>query len=64
MFLDMLKGVFLGGMPPAEVAQQVFDAIVARRFYVLTHPEHNPQLQRRAEAILAGDPPPTLTPSP
>ena len=54
----------LRGMPPAEVAQQVFDAIVARRFYVLTHPEHNPQLQRRAAAILSGDAPPVLTPGP
>ncbi|MEX2245097.1 MAG: SDR family NAD(P)-dependent oxidoreductase [Dehalococcoidia bacterium] len=62
--LDMLKGIFAGGMPPSEVARHVFEAIEQRRFYVLTHPEHNPRLQLRAEAILAGGPPPGLLPGP
>ncbi len=60
MFVDMMRDIFRGGMPPSEVAQQVFDAIVAERFYILTHPEHNPRLQARAEAIVNGDAPPTM----
>jgi NAD(P)-dependent dehydrogenase (short-subunit alcohol dehydrogenase family) len=60
--VDMLRGIFAGGMPPAEVAHQVFDAIVKERFYVLTHPEHNERLRARLDAILTGDPPPTLMP--
>lgn len=57
---DMIKGVFAGGMPPSDVAQQVFDAIVTARFYILTHPEHDARLQLRADAILRGDFPPSL----
>jgi NAD(P)-dependent dehydrogenase (short-subunit alcohol dehydrogenase family) len=60
---DMIKGIFAGGMPPSEVAQQVFDAIVNNRFYVLTHPEHNPRLQLRAEAITGDGTPPLLMPA-
>jgi NAD(P)-dependent dehydrogenase (short-subunit alcohol dehydrogenase family) len=62
MFLDMLKGIFAGGMAPSETAQIVLDAIKEERFYVLTHPEHNPQIQSRAAAIVGGGPPPVLMP--
>jgi len=62
--LDMIKGIFAGGMAPSETAAIVLDAIRNERFYVLTHPEHNPRLQARAEAIFAGGPPPLLTPMP
>lgn len=47
-------------MLPLERARR--RAIRARRFYVLTHPEHNPRLQERAAAIIEGRPPPVLTP--
>ena len=48
------------GMPPAEVAEIVHQAIVADRFYVLTHPEAEKETVRaRMEAILGeGSPPP------
>ncbi|MEX2227925.1 MAG: SDR family NAD(P)-dependent oxidoreductase [Dehalococcoidia bacterium] len=60
--VDMISGIFAGGMAPSEVAQQVFKAIRDERFYVLTHPEHNDVLRARLDAILSGDPPPTLMP--
>jgi NAD(P)-dependent dehydrogenase (short-subunit alcohol dehydrogenase family) len=47
------------GMPPAEVADLVHDAIVEDRFYVLTHPEAEKETVRaRLEAILGETSPP------
>jgi len=45
------------GIEPAEVAAHVVDAIRSGRFYVLTHPEMNDAIRRRAEEVLAGGPP-------
>jgi NAD(P)-dependent dehydrogenase (short-subunit alcohol dehydrogenase family) len=46
------------GMPPAEVAGMVVDAIHDDRFYVLTHPDMiRPQVEERLRAILADAPP-------
>jgi NAD(P)-dependent dehydrogenase (short-subunit alcohol dehydrogenase family) len=45
------------GMDPSEVAGHVVDAIRSGRFYVLTHPEFNEGIRRRAEEVLAGAPP-------
>jgi NAD(P)-dependent dehydrogenase (short-subunit alcohol dehydrogenase family) len=61
-FLDMMRGIFQGGMAPSETASIVFDAIVAGRFYVLTHPEHNDRLMARAEAIINDGTPQALMP--
>jgi NAD(P)-dependent dehydrogenase (short-subunit alcohol dehydrogenase family) len=60
--VDMMKTIFAGGMPPSETAALVLDAIASGRFYVLTHPEHNPRLRDRLEAMLSGGPPPSLMP--
>jgi len=60
--LDMIRGIFAGGMAPSEVARQVIEAIGERRFYVLTHPEHNTQIRGRVDAVVGGGPPPVLTP--
>jgi NAD(P)-dependent dehydrogenase (short-subunit alcohol dehydrogenase family) len=47
------------GMPPSEVADMVFDAVQADRFYVLTHPEAEKETVRaRLEAILDEQSPP------
>jgi NAD(P)-dependent dehydrogenase (short-subunit alcohol dehydrogenase family) len=59
--LDGLKAVFAGGMSPSEVARQVFEAIQEKRFYVLTHPEHNLQIEKRAAAVVGAGTPPVLT---
>ncbi|MEX1254882.1 MAG: SDR family NAD(P)-dependent oxidoreductase [Dehalococcoidia bacterium] len=57
---DMVRQLLRAGQSPAQVAQQVFDAIVEKRFYVLTHPEHNGVIRKRAEAMIAGGPPPAI----
>jgi hypothetical protein len=49
------------GLPPAEAAAQVLDAVKNERFYVLTHPELAPFIRERMEDILEGrNPSPTL----
>ena len=50
----LLAGVLASGMAPEEVADQVHDAVVANRFYVLTHPEMTPGIERRMKAIVEG----------
>jgi NAD(P)-dependent dehydrogenase (short-subunit alcohol dehydrogenase family) len=42
------------GMPPQQVADQVFRAVRDARFYILTHPEFTPIVQARMKAILQG----------
>ena len=48
------------GMPPQQVADCVFDAIEAERFYILTHPEFKPVIRARMEGILETGRPPAL----
>ncbi len=60
MTRDVMRTVMAMGIPPEQVAENVFEAIRERRFYVLPHPEFKPLVQKRAEAIVAGAPP--LTP--
>ena len=60
---EMIKQRFAtDGMAPSEVARQVFDAVREKRFYILTHPAHNPQIVKRAEALANAAAPPILTP--
>lgn len=48
-------------MPPAQVADRVFDAIREQKLYILTHPGSEEGIRRRMEAILEGrNPDPTL----
>jgi short-subunit dehydrogenase len=58
--LDMARRILAAGQSPAEVAQKVFDAILEQRFYVLSHPEHNRIITKRANAMLMGGPPPAV----
>jgi hypothetical protein len=45
-------------MQPDEVADKVFDALVARRFWILTHPEQYASAMRaRTEEAIAGSNP-------
>ena len=56
---QMIGSLITSGMPPAEVASQVLDAVHNDRFYTLTHPDMRPSIERRMEGILEG-----RTPSP
>ena len=58
--MAMMQKVFHdNGMPPSEVADIVFDAIQAERFYILTHPEQEKEtVKARFEAILGETAPP------
>jgi NAD(P)-dependent dehydrogenase (short-subunit alcohol dehydrogenase family) len=51
---DFVKNAVEGGIPPSEVAEQVFEAITTKRFYVLTHAYSVPWVQARAERIVEG----------
>jgi hypothetical protein len=42
------------GMPPSEVAEKVFQAIVNERFYIFPHPEFMQFVRSRMENILSG----------
>ena len=45
------------GISPAQVADQVFEAIKQEKFYILTHPEFAPVIQMRMDSLLAGENP-------
>jgi NAD(P)-dependent dehydrogenase (short-subunit alcohol dehydrogenase family) len=40
------------GMSPRQVTDHVFKAIQSEQFYILTHPEFNPVIQKRMEDVL------------
>ncbi|MGB8644374.1 MAG: SDR family NAD(P)-dependent oxidoreductase [Anaerolineae bacterium] len=41
-----------GGIPAAQVADQVFEAMRANRFYILTHPESRAWVEARMQGIM------------
>jgi NAD(P)-dependent dehydrogenase (short-subunit alcohol dehydrogenase family) len=49
-----LQAVLENGLPPAEVAAMVLDAVRTGRFYILTHPEWNAMIEQRTSDILDG----------
>ncbi len=51
------KAVSSGKMSAADVARLTFDAVLAKRFYVFTHPKILPSVRERFEAALAGEAP-------
>ncbi len=50
--LAALKTALEAGMPPAQVADAVFDAIRKGQFYILPHPEWTEVIQLRTERLL------------
>ena len=52
------KAVGSGKVTAAQVAQMVFDAIAADRFYIYSHPKALGNAQSRFDAIVAGSNPP------
>ena len=49
------KAVSSGKVTAAEVAQNVFEALAARRFYIYSHPQALAGVMTRAEDVLRGD---------
>jgi short-subunit dehydrogenase len=47
-FREMMKS----GMPPAVLAEIVFEAIKEEKFYIITHPEMKPIVQMRMDGII------------
>jgi NAD(P)-dependent dehydrogenase (short-subunit alcohol dehydrogenase family) len=56
-FGEVIRGLVESGIDPAEVAGKVLDAVLSKRFWVLTHPTTLDAARRRWEAIAAGDQP-------
>ncbi len=54
---EVLNTFLQSGLDPADVADQVLDAILAKRFYILTHPEWNGMISARVERIVSGQDP-------
>jgi NAD(P)-dependent dehydrogenase (short-subunit alcohol dehydrogenase family) len=52
MVIQVMRQLALAGLPPAQVAEMVFDAIRQEKFYILTHPAIKQAVQLRMEAIL------------
>ncbi len=52
---EMTAAFFETALAPDRVAEQVFDAIAERRFYILTHPQGSMrQVEQRLGDILQG----------
>jgi NAD(P)-dependent dehydrogenase (short-subunit alcohol dehydrogenase family) len=49
---DLVRSEVAAGMNPDEVAEQVVQAIVEERFWVLTHPRSKKAVERRARGIV------------
>ncbi len=59
---DAIEGFIAGGLSPDAVADQVADAVAAKRFYIFTHPDSKQMVRQRMDAILDDAPPPFLMP--
>jgi NAD(P)-dependent dehydrogenase (short-subunit alcohol dehydrogenase family) len=59
---EAIEGFIAGGLSPEAVADQVADAVAAKRFYILTHPDSKEMVRQRMDAILDDAPPPFLMP--
>jgi hypothetical protein len=51
---SFIGALIADGLQPADVADQIFDAVTNDRFYVLTHPEWSGMVLRNTERMLAG----------
>lgn len=54
---EIVKGLVADGLEPADVAAQVLDAVLTRRFYVLTHPDWMPLVADRTQRTMDGGDP-------
>ena len=60
---ELVGGFIAGGSEPEAIAESVYDAVVHDRFWIRTHPEMEPAVAQRCEAIIAGEPPPAMLPT-
>ena len=49
---NMLKAALEAAMPPAQVADMVFDAIINEQFYIFTHPEWLEAVKMRTDKLI------------
>ena len=54
---EALRQLVPAGMPPAQVAEAVFNALRKDQFYIFTHPEDKQHVRTRMEDILQERPP-------
>ena len=59
---DWVVDQISNGLDPRVVGDQVLQAILHKRFYVLTHPEWQPLIEHRMKSILSGANPTPLPP--
>jgi len=62
MMMDWFRQQLREGLDPRAAGDMVLDAIRNDTFYVLTHPDWNPLIERRMRAILDGENPPGMVP--
>ncbi len=53
-FAAMVRAFIEQGVSPESIADKVFDAIRADRFWILTHPEFDAAIRDRVDGMLAG----------
>jgi NAD(P)-dependent dehydrogenase (short-subunit alcohol dehydrogenase family) len=52
MLQELVRSAVAGGIPAEDVANQVLDAIVNERFWVLTHPKTKKAVERRTRGVV------------
>ncbi|HEX3344460.1 MAG TPA: SDR family NAD(P)-dependent oxidoreductase, partial [Polyangiaceae bacterium] len=57
MMTELVRAAVAGGIPAEEVAEQVLQAIVEERFWVLTHPKTKKAVEKRMRGIVDGKAP-------
>ena len=57
MMEGMVRAAIAGGIPAEEVAEQVLQAIVHERFWILTHPVTKKAVEKRMRGIVEGKSP-------
>lgn len=62
VFADWAAAQTASGLDPRVVGDQVLDAILSERFYVLTHPKWQPLIEHRAKTLLRGANPTPMQP--
>lgn len=53
-FAAMVRGLVEQGVSPESIADKVFEAIRANRFWILTHPEFDAAIRGRFDGMLEG----------